>query len=425
MQPIECPARRHFQKEASLWVNSIGANLSGWHCDVRKTDDIVTDENCNTSDTRQSLKEKVDGTDNLLDQWGFSDFIGTRYYTDDFYGTRLSPDEEGNVVPIKYHCRACWTVKPEYIEVPLKKLEEHMVNLTFPEKASFKSLRRTLIKNERSFRNQQLNEPTAADEDSSYKVTFLEDVLRSHIYQSSAAPREGDVFVCWDWAPSAGKYSDLSVGGAGRVYKKIVKNEILQREEIVYGIAILEIIFDRWKPSELAYQIVNFNKKWAPKQTLIEKSTGAELLQLQVQQNAMKYGVSMNIYWKPVNQAPDAKRNRIKSLETLLKDDRLWFVSGPWIDETFVQLIRYTGERKNKGRKDDIPDCISFFSFFLPSTESNDDKKKMEEAMRIEQTRRLQYERIFGSPASQPVEIEQPKSEDPRMKFFGGNGLRV
>ena len=47
--PLVCPARqKHDQVAPSLWCNAIGANLSGWHCDIRKMDDVVTDENSNS-----------------------------------------------------------------------------------------------------------------------------------------------------------------------------------------------------------------------------------------------------------------------------------------------------------------------------------------------------------------------------------------
>lgn len=428
-EPLECPERRHNQVAASLWVNSIDANLSGWHCDIRKGDDIVTDENCNSETARENLKDKFDGTSNLLDEWGFSDYIGTRYFTDDWYAKRIDIAEE---VPILYHCRACWTVKPEYQELPLRDLTKDMVILAFPEKATFASLRRKLLENERSFRNQQLNEPSDAGEDSGFKIAFDEDTLRTHLLPSLSAPREGDIYITWDWAPSSSKRSDMSVGVAARITKKEVQTETVGPDgpkitpEIIYGLTIMEIVFDRWKPSELAFQIVAFNKKWNPKQTLIEKSNGAELLQLEIQRQALKYATTLNVYWKPISLQPDAKRNRIKGLETLLSQDRLHFVGGPWIDETFYQLIRYTGERKNKGRKDDIPDAISFQTFFLPSTEKNEDLKKLQEAQKTIQDLRLNYDRIFGGTPSytEPEIIDVPTpSVDPRSKF-GIPGLR-
>jgi hypothetical protein len=421
-EPLECPARNlRNQVEASLWVNSIDANLSGWHCDIRKGDDIVTDENCNSDSSRESLKDKFDGTANLLDEWGFSDYIGTRYFTDDWYAKRIEIAEE---VPILYHCRACWDVKPQYSQVPLRDLTKDMVVLTFPEKANFASLRRKLLENERSFRNQQLNQPSDSDEDSSFKIAFEEAILRAHVYQRTAVPKEGEIFVTWDWSPSSNKQSDLSVG----VAHKITKKEALMDDgtkEVQYGVSVLEIIFDKWKPTELARQVVMFNKKWNPKQTLIEKSLGAELLQMEMQRQAFLLGTSLNVYWKPVSSQPDAKRNRIKGLETLLANDRLWFVAGPWLDETFYQFVRYTGERKNRGRKDDIPDAISFVGFFLPSTVMNEDLTKLNEAMQKVQMLKDNYNRIFGTG---PMVPSLPVSETPvrpERGRFGIPGLRI
>lgn len=421
-EPIDCPARRHPQRFPSLWVNSIDANLSGWHCDIRKGDDVVNDTNCNNETTREALKQKFDGTTNLLDEWGFTDYIGTRYFVDDYYGTRLEPDKETSEFdPIKYFCRQCWVVKPEYVQIPLKQLTKEMVILTFPEKASFSSLRKKLLQNERSFRNQQLNEPSEIGEDSAFLVTFNEDVLRAHIWQLAASPKVGDVFIAWDWAPSASKYSDMSVGAACRIYSRV--EDITG--EVVWCLSILEIIFGRWRPTELAYQIVSFNKKWNPKQTLIEKSAGNELLQLEISRQAMRYGATLNIYWKPLTMTADAKRNRIKSLETLVNDNRLYFVAGPWIDETFSQLLKYTGERKNKGRKDDIPDCLSFLTFFLPSTVNNAEMQLMLDAQKKAAELKANYERIFGGAQQTTMPgPPEPVSNDPRGKF-GIPGLRI
>lgn len=434
-EPIDCPARLHPQKEPSLWVNAIVANLSGWHCDIRKGDDMVTDENSNTEDARLKLKEKIDGTDNLVDEWGFSDFIGTRYFPKDWYGTRLSPEEgETEVVPMKYFCRACWTVKPGFAEVPLKQLTADMVDLLFPEKLTFMSLRRKLVKNERSFRNQQLNEPMdSVDDETGFTISFSEQVLKDHSISIGAAPKDGDIYITWDTALSANKTSDFSGGVAFRVYEKPNHN---------FGIVVLEIIFDKWKQSELAYQIVSFNKKWNPKMTLIETLNGSELFQKEVQTLALQHQVPLSIWWKAPSSQADAKRNRIKGLETLLNNDELYFVFGPWLEETFKQLGNYTGERKNKGRKDDIPDALAYACFFLPMAVTKAaDPRELQDMVKSQQeaaSKKFHYDRMFGTAQNPymttaqgaiqakrgpaPVQTERG---DPRNAIFGGNGLRA
>ena len=452
--PLFCPARIHNQKEGSLWVNSIVANLSGWHCDVKKGDDIVTDENSNSEEAREKIKVKYDGTNDLLDPHGFMDHIGTRYFADDWYGTRLAPnknDDDGAVAPLKYHCRGCWVVKPEYFEVPIFKLTEEMVHLNFPQKWTFKKCRAKLLeKGERYFRNQQLNEPTDAAEDSGFRISFTEADIRSHMYQREAAPKYGDVYIVWDWALSDKKTSDYSVGVVARLY---------QNDLGLWSFVILEIIYDKWKYSELAYQIIALSKKWGPKVTMVEASNGYDPLRDEITRVGNKLGYQPYIYPKQPSRQENAKRNRIKSLEILLAEHRLHFVLGTWMDETIKQFTQYTGEKKNKGRKDDIPDACSYLTYILPAdarpvienVDPAEEKRLAEE--QFKQLRKANhYNTYFGNqgfggtikhPQTQPappastarqwlhggtpptptiVEAAPAKPQDPRMKIFGNKG---
>ena len=364
---LRCPARRHKQKEPSVWVNSLGASLSGWHCDIKKGDDMITDENCNTAGTRKNLKMKIDGTKELVDAWGFTDNVGTRYWTDDWYGERLKVREKA---PLRYFCRACWTVKPGFETVKLKELTIDMVDIMFPERMTggvmtadsnqlaWDDLQAKLYDDERGFRNQQLNEPIDAEEDEPFKITFDPDKLKKHEYGSTRIPTEGDIYVAWDWAYTDGKRSDLSVGVAGKIYRSATGE---------WGIVVLEVIFGHWKPSELAFQMIAFNKKWHPKRTLIEKTNVAGFLQNELFRVGQKHQAPLNdVWWFEPDYSAGAKRNRVKSLELLLNRDLLWFVSGLWLEITFKQLSEYKGENSTQKRKDDIPDAISFLAKCCP-----------------------------------------------------------
>lgn len=432
-EPLFTPARIHDQKEGSLWVNSIVANLSGWHCDIKKGDDIVTDENSNSEEAREKIKIKYDGTDDLLDPHGFMDHIGTRYFTDDWYGTRLAPNSEtGEVAPIKYHKRGCWTVKPEYAEVPLLQLTEEMVTLNFPQRWGFNKLRTLMLKKSiggdtRYFKNQQLNEPTDAAEDSGFKISFTDGDLRAHMYQREAAPKSGDIFIVWDWALSDKKTSDYSAGVVARLYKNDAGE---------WAFVILEIVFDKWKYSELAIQIVSLAKRYGPKFTLIEQSNAADMLKDEIQRVGDRTGYRPYVVWKQPSRQENAKRNRIKSVEILIAEHRLHFVLGPWIDETFKQFCQYTGEKKNKGRKDDIPDAVSYLTYLLPvgsrpiveKTDPEEERRLSEEQDKY-QRKQAHINRLFG-PYLQTnreagptiVEVAPPKPQDPRMVIFGNKG---
>jgi phage terminase large subunit-like protein len=401
-EPLLLKVRKHTQVAPTIWVNSIDSSLSGNHCDVKKGDDVIDDSNSNSDDVRIALKEKFDGTDNVLDPWGFSDNIGTRYFPTDWYGTRLdSYQQDPKENAIKYFRRACWTIKPEFIEVPLKELTEEMVVVTFPNKENFKKLRKKLLNNERSFRCQQLNEPAGLDRDDGDLVSFSEDAIRARIVNMKDVPNTGELYICWDWAWTANKQSDYSAGVCGRIYP----------EKDRYVITVLDIVFGKWIPSELALQIVLFNKKWNPAKTLIEASVGSNLLWDAIRNRAISYGVTIDApIWKPPSVQANAKRTRIMGLETLLDDGRLTFVGGPWLSETISQLVGYTGRNKNKGRKDDIPDAMSYLSFFLPNgplAKESEEAKAVERIQKDKRMRNMMYDRVFGSPVNPLPSINQ------------------
>jgi phage terminase large subunit-like protein len=256
-----------------------------------------------------------------------------------------------------------------------------------------------LIADEMLFRCQQLNEPAMGD----HRPIFSEDMLRSHTYPKESAPAEGDLYITWDWALSMGKYSDFSVGVVGRVYKELDGS---------FGLSILKIVFDRWGTSELAYQIPKLSAEWKPKKTLIERSNGAESLMLHINNQSKIFGLDPGfVHWQEVDKDENAKRNRIKMIEVAMKRNRLWFVGGEWIDETYRQFIRYTGEKKNRGRKDDIPDAIAYMvKHFLPSSidvPTDSDAMKLAEEERIAQARMRALSRAyFGQEYKAPPEPE-------------------
>lgn len=438
--PLECPAANFNQKEPNLWVTSIESSNTGDHCDIRKADDVVTPKNSADKELREELKFEFDGTDDVLDQWGFSDVIGTRYFTDDWYGTRLLPNPEtGEVAPLRYSCRGCWSLPPQVEadykakKISLKQIiDGKLGTLTFPYKLTWAELRKTLNKKgERSFKNQQLNEATDAKADDAFINHFDEDVLKAHCYQRSAVPREMEIIQTWDFAYSDHKTSDFSVGVTAGIYQT-TKKEL--------AVVILEVIFDKWKSSELPIHMLSFYEKYRPTKVYIEEANGVNFLMGNIKNSAQIKGSDMpsRIYLRPVSVHANAKGTRVKDLEFLLGHDRLWFVLGPWLDETFKQLTQYTGKKSTTYRKDDIPDAMSFITEHLPPSAllHNPDPKQVEkehEERRIKDAKRDVYNRMFGGPSPTAPKPATPVSQEPVIdprraminKLFGGNGMRA
>lgn len=370
--PLMCPASVFMQRDPNLWFTSMESSFTGDHCDIRKADDIVERKNSVDEVMRADLKVKFDSTRDVLDPWGFSDIAGTRYFTDDWYGTRALPNKEtGEVAPYRLSCRGCWILSPE-VEADYKSgrikikdiLDLKCATLVFPYKLGWAKLREIYNEknDEREFKNQQLNEATDAKDDSGYVNHFTLDALRAHCFPLTSAPKNGTLYIAWDWAFSEKKTSDFSAGVAALVYKN---------DKGYWSICVLEIDYDKWKSSDLCTHIIALYRKYHPERIIIENSNGAELLKSELKNNSIRYSTPeiMNpevIYWKPVDLTKNAKRNRIKSLELLLFGDRLHFVNGIWLDETFNQLVKYTGERSTPYRKDDIPDAMSFLVDMLP-----------------------------------------------------------
>ena len=102
------PARRLIQKEPTIGSISILGSTSGWHCDVLKCDDVITDTTpVETSMARNKIVRKFVTTANLLDPHGVLELIGTRYHEEDLY-----EHVKTNLKDSRYLCGASWTVLP-------------------------------------------------------------------------------------------------------------------------------------------------------------------------------------------------------------------------------------------------------------------------------------------------------------------------
>lgn len=418
----------HDPAGASVGIISIGSSLSGNHCEFLKFDDVVTDNNCDTEETRGKLKEKANGAVNLMMEWSWHDIIGTRYFPDDYYGQtydnfKKSPSDFN----LKYFKRAAWTVKPEHEELEhsnILALKEDMVDLTWPEHRSFKALRKLLAENEKKFRCQQLNQPVW--DQLGVRVQFDEPDIRRQIIRPDVAQKMvTDKFAACDRGFTDKKYSDFSVIAIGGEFKK---------EDGSKAFVVLEIIFDRWRDPQLSDKIAEYNAKWKVKSFYVEDGPRTDLLKRDVQENYRRRvgHYASNMDWRMPDSQPGAKINRIRGLATLIKNEQLYFADGPWIDDLIFQFTKYTGERSSTTRKDDIPDAISLLTRYFRTPAivltpaEQEAKKKREEVEHAKRALEDHYRRVFGDTWKQHVpspEFNVPKAPSPYDSIVNKLGL--
>lgn len=437
-EPIQTPARRMERTYPTLWADSIDSTLSGLHCDVLKFDDVVSNTNCQTPVTREKLKNHIDTTMSVCDTWGWVDMIGTRYFPDDYYGyLQAAAIEKPEVHGFKLFTRAAWYVKPEFAHIgnkKVKELEQHMVNLTFPEHADWKFLQGKL-KNEYTFRCQYLNEPVWGTD----SIDMPLELLKAHqMSPVEAQVLKGEVYILGDMAKEAKKNSDFSTFVAIKIYK--ARDQRTGQQDGIVSAVVLEVVFGKWTQSEIASNLAALNQRWLPRRIHVEDTGGLESFWVYAVPEAFKKTQLpwYHIFRAPVEQGYDAKRNRIKGLEVLLKADRLWFAMGPWNDEAFTQLSQYTGAKSTRSRKDDIPDAMSFISRYLPSSSPKSPEQQQQENDQQEREMgakilRAQHEAMFGRTNYNPnptLETQIAAPDDSAQnsmaqRIFGGNGMRA
>lgn len=451
----------HDPAGATVGIISIGSSLSGNHCEFLKFDDIVTDDNCNTTETREALKEKANGAVNLMMEWSWHDIIGTRYFPDDYYGQTIdnfnkSPEDFN----LKYFKRAAWIVKPEFQKIEdsnIFDLKEEMVQLVWPEHRSFKALRKMLAENVLKFRCQQLNQPVWGDESS---VSFPRELLEAHrnkgLLETLAMP--GQVIGAIDLARENKQFSDFTALVIGKIYQEGVRpspnpfsnpfaEEVNPFSEQVEGkivLVILDVQFGKWSQTEIANRIAAMHDKWRPKYWIGEDTGGLVLLKEKIAEvSKTTYGHWPYIRWDVPENSDSAKRNRIKGVELLLRADRLFFVVSSWNNEVFEQFEKYKGQKSTRYSKDDVPDVVSILTKALPSLIPLSKKELAERDAQVqaqyrEFVRREMRRQIFGedtggfatsSPSFAPYNTPLPEPKGPMgnigNKIFGGNGIRV
>jgi phage terminase large subunit-like protein len=398
-------------KEPTAWSNSVDSALSGWHPDLLIPDDVENDENMENLTRISKVKKIFYQAMQLLEPVAGRMFNGgTRYHTSDLGGElmRETSDKRRSLV------RPALRARPELPEARRKELEAALRDpnvpsadfreadweLLFPERLTFKNLmaeRGPSLEKFSVFGSQKLNDPVMA----MGKPTFVMDELRALTVPPNVIPAQGRIFLLWDLAYKVRRGRDFYVGGVGLVDA----NERLFIPEIVRG---------RFVTHEIVYHIVDLARRWAPEITDIEDTMGAQYLLSDLQRMAESMQVPLKIDWFPVDSSPDAKDGRVKSLESLVHQKRVFFSSTiGCLEELYQELCGYGNEAH-----DDIADVLSqlavrhvhMLAEGMPAPENELDRAAEERRLELHdmiyRTGRYEPEAYVAPPPADPFALE-------------------
>lgn len=374
------PAQQKRTREPSVFASSILANNSGWHVDVMKPDDVVTDKNSETITELQKITRKFKMVRKLLMPWGYRDTIGTPYSVFDCYADHLeqarSYEEKFGKQMLKFLRRPAWWLKGTNFETPSveQSAVEENLELLFPDVLTWSFLRKEQHTDERSFNSQYLCNPVEASQ-----VVFTLDDLRRHSLPPTQVPHMVKHYVAWDFAYSTKKGRDYSVGAVGAV----------DEQNRLY---IVDIVRKRFLPDELAYAVAFTAYKYRPEITGIENSSGAKFLEMDIARHAATMGISPSIDWFPVSKKQEAKELRVKELQGMLANGQLWFVNTiPCMDSLYKEFVQFGGAHHH----DDIPDAIAHLRRYLPQGVTRTPEAKYAAAVKKLQEQEL-HDCIYG-----------------------------
>jgi len=407
------------RRETTIMSRGLTSAVSGFHFEVFHADDAVETRNSGTDEICLGVKKRYGITRKILRTFGYTNLLGTRYHEADLYGDIISKSELGEAHTEEFSISekkisnpgkgveiligAAMTIKPDAeMDMANHNLAKHLwfrkagpngVHLLMPKVLTYDTLLVNYEDDPEAFETQMrqnVTPPTAQ--------MFTREMILKNTVNWMDLPLYGRITHTWDLNGGKGKRdNDMSVGTAC----------LWDAKGTGYIIDLIAQNFPN--PVSTAQAIVRFAVKHHPDVISIEDSLGVRSLSPTIEAEADKTDdayvkqLVRRIYWRPVDVSKDAKKNRISALYPLVLYGRIKFTSTlPEREKLIEQFIRPV----TKSSKNDIPDCISFQTFFLPVPPANPEELKKMEAERknmIEYQRgRSQWDMIFNESWQNP-----------------------
>lgn len=382
-----CPvwaAKQRKRKEPTVFAGSVGKNKSGWHYELIKADDAVSDKNSESSEQCETISKKLYLAEKLLVLGGvYIDYVGTRYSPEDHYGKILEknlgdPDikvTEGNnwtlwtneTTGVKILVGVAVKIKPEVTA----RLEAEGKQATFqaagadgctyllPHIMNYNWLMQDLAKDEKSFEGQRNQNPRVTS-----SIVFDRITLLRQTRPFTEMPVMGPVSQVWDFAFSSKKGRDYSTAAS------VMWGE--DKEKKVSVGFVQQIIREKFNHYTLAQAIVDLAVRYRPFVIGVEDAAGSRFLEPTIISAAMKtkdmhiIQLCSHIDWITPDNQKDAKKVRMASLYPWLKEDRLRFLNTCMQPNSMDVLYGEFEKCLTSHHHDDIPDVLSMQPRYAP-----------------------------------------------------------
>ena len=383
------------RKEPTVVASSVGKTKSGWHYEVIKADDAVSDKNTETVEQCATVSEKLFLAEKLLIPGGYyKDYVGTRYAEEEHYGVLLEKYlTNGEIETVSgvgwaltknktYNIdilvgKAC-QIKPEVEEKlrregrPINYIEagEDGCILLLPSKQPYSWLMGEYANNEKVFEGQLNQNPRAASQVVFDRITLMRATIPYNLL-----PRAGPVSQFWDLSFSEKKGTDYCVGSSVMWGEEDVLDSNGKKTGGRKTVGnVLRLIRKRFNPFSAAQTIVQLVVEGRPFILGIEDAGGSKNLEPTIQAEAYKTGdpqviaVCTHIQWITPSNQKDAKKIRMGGLLPWIQEGRFRFANFcmqpeyPTLDTLYTEFEKCMASHHH----DDIPDNLGYQPLFAP-----------------------------------------------------------
>lgn len=322
------PARTSDVAGPSLRATSLDKNTTGTHAEILKIDDGTTAENTQNQERITSVNRAIGMARKLCEPFGYKDRIGTPYHANDNLVATMKDEEvrfrNGKPPLVKILMHPAGIMKPGYEDVTPDQLQDHMIDLWFPERLNVDYLKKEYAEANKTNDTATFYSQFFLDLNKSFETKFRRELMVARTVDQ--LPQQGNVFEAWDLAYSEERGAKYTVGMAGMF--------------TMNGIYILDMARGRYSEYELPQVMAAFGAKWKPRRVAVEDSMGARWLNAEIRREQEKLRVHIPFEFVSIGKGIKKRKElQAKPAARLLGDGRLFFWKGmTGLEELYNEL---------------------------------------------------------------------------------------